>query len=324
MRNSFKYSIIAIFALCVGSAAQTVPNAAEGQQGYLIGPGDVISIKALGEPSFDVEAMTVDEDGKIIVPYVDKPLLAKCKTERGLQADVAKAWSKYLRNPQLYLRVTQRNSRPPVHIYGAVMEQQKVDLTRRAYLLEMIAFAGVDTAKSSGTVQVFRPRPPMCSDAKTSDWATAVSGDGLNVPSKVFSLKETTSGTEGSNPEILPGDIILVQKAPLVYVTGEVVKPGEINIPEGGLPLTQAIAAAAGATREAKKNISIYRKRPNSPEPEVLAVNYGGILKGEEKDVMLLPFDIILVGKAKKSIADILLEAVTGIPNRVPIPLRPF
>jgi hypothetical protein len=220
--------------------------------------------------------------------------------------------------------VTQRNSRPPVHIYGAVIQQQRVELTRRAYLMELIAFAGVDSEKSSGTIQVFRPRPPMCSEGAGSDWAVASSADGMNVPSKVFSVKDMTNGVEGSNPEIMPGDIILVQKAPLVYVTGEVMKPGEVNIPEGGLALTQAIAAAAGTTRDAKKNISIYRKKPGAPDPEVVAVNYAQILEGKEKDIMLQPMDIVLIGKAKKSFADILLEAVTGIPNRVPIPIRPF
>ncbi len=324
MLSSLISGFLFVLVCAVSLMAQVPAPAADSQHGYFIGPGDVISIKALGEPSFDVEALTVDEDGKIVIPYVETPLIAKCKTERGLQAEVVQAWSKYLRKPQIYLRVSQRNSRPPVHIYGAVLQQQRVDLTRRAYLMELIAFAGVDTDKSSGTIQVFRPRPPMCNGAKGSDWSAGTS-DGLNIPSKIFSWTALTSGEESSNPEILPGDIIMVQKAPPVYVTGEVTKPGEINIPEGGLPLTQAIAMALGPTREAKKKeMKIYRKKPNSPEPEILSVNYAEIKEGKAKDIMLQPFDIVEVGKARKSIGDILLEAVTGIPNRVPIPIRPF
>lgn len=325
MRTSLLLFLITVFALTYSSHAQTASAQPAAQQGYLIGPGDVISIKALGEPSFDVDALTVDEDGKILIPYVETPLIAKCKTERGLQADVVKAWSKYLRRPQVYLRVAQRNSRPPVSIYGAVVQQQQVNLTRRAYLLELIAFAGVDTEKSGGMVQVFRTRPPMCGETNPSaEWVASDSG-GLSVPSKVFSLSAMNQGTEKSNPEIFPGDVILVQKAKPVFVTGEVIRPGEFSIPEGGLPLTQAIAMASGISREAKtKNVRIYRKKPNSPEPEILAVNYDQIRKGTEKDVLLQPFDIVEVDKAKKSIGDILLEAVTGIPNRVPIPIRPF
>jgi len=42
---------------------------------------------------------------------------------------------------------------------------------------------------------------------------------------------------------------------------------------------------------------------------------------GEQKDLMLEPYDIVEVGKSKKSFGDILLEALTGLPNRIPIPI---
>ncbi|MCV4819995.1 hypothetical protein OFM15_28370, partial [Escherichia coli] len=82
--------------------------------------------------------------------------------------------ARYLKNPQLSLRVTKRNSRPPVSIYGEVRQQQQVELTRRAYLLELISFAGGVTEKSGGVVQVFRPRPPLCSTPDgQNDWAVS-------------------------------------------------------------------------------------------------------------------------------------------------------
>ncbi|MCV4933311.1 hypothetical protein OFC23_33110, partial [Escherichia coli] len=71
-----------------------------------------------------------------------KPVDARCKTERELRSEISKLLARYLKNPQLSLRVTKRNSRPPVSIYGEVRQQQQVELTRRAYLLELISFAG--------------------------------------------------------------------------------------------------------------------------------------------------------------------------------------
>ena len=68
----------------------------------------------------------------------------------------------------------------------------------------------------------------------------------------VFSFAGLKQGLEDANPEIFPGDVIVVQKAAPVYITGEVDPPGEFEIPEGGLSLTQAIAMASGITREAK------------------------------------------------------------------------
>jgi polysaccharide biosynthesis/export protein len=317
--------LILAVAVCFSQAlfAQAVPADADTQKGYLIGPGDVISIKALGEPSFDVEAMTVDEDGMIQIPYSDLPLIAKCKTERGLQAEVVQAWSKYLRKPQINLRVTQRNSRPPVSIYGEVRVPGPVPLTRKAHLLELISFAGGVTEKSGGVIQVFRTRPPMCGDANAAtDWKSQ-SDSVLDVPSRLYSLESLRQGRDESNPEIFAGDIILVQKAAPIYVTGEVMRPGEMSIPEGGLPLTQAVAMASGITREAKtSNVKIYRRKVGSPQPEVIAVNYSQIKKGTQKDVMLEPFDIVEVDKASKKFTDYLLDFVVGVPNRIPI--RPF
>lgn len=290
----------------------------------MVGPGDEITGKVLGEPQFDFVA-TVDEDGKIEVPFFDKPVPAKCRTERELRTEVTKLLAKYLRSPQTSVRVTQRNSRPPVSIYGEVRQQQQVVLTRKAHLLELISFAGGVTEKSGGMIQVFRTRPPICAEPGVeNEWKTE-NGGGLDVPSRMYSLISLRQGRDEANPEIFPGDIIVVQKAAPVYVTGEVIRPGEMNIPEGGLPLMQAVAMASGITREAKtKTIKVYRRKEGSAQPEIITVNYDLIKKGEQKDVMLEPFDIVEVDKAAKKFTDYLLEFVTGVPNRIPIPIRPF
>lgn len=311
-------SILALFAIfAVAASAQALPG--ESAQGYLIGPGDEITGKVLGEPQFDFVA-TVDEDGKIEVPFFEKPVMARCLSERDLRTEVTKLLAKYLRSPQLSLRVTQRNSRPPVSVYGEVRQQQQFNLTRRVYLLELISVAGGVTEKSGGMVQVFRPRPPVCGTLEAeNDWKREADG-GLGVPSRMYSLASLRQGREEANPEIFPGDIIVVQKAAPIYVTGEVIRPGEMSIPEGGLPLTQAIAMASGITREAKtKNVKIYRRKPNSPQPEIIAVNYDQIKKGSQKDPMLEPFDIVEVDKAAKKFTDFLLDFVIGVPNRIPI-----
>jgi protein involved in polysaccharide export with SLBB domain len=316
--------LFALFTFQTVFGQNPATSAPDLQKGYLIGPGDEVTGKVLGETQFDFTA-TVDEDGKIEVPFFDKPVIAMCKSERDLRQEVSKLLSKYLKSPQLSLRVTQRNSRPPVSIYGEVRQQQQVILTRRAHLLELISAAGGVTEKSGGMVQVFRTKPPICAEPDVAkDW-NVESGDGLDVPSRLYSLASLRQGREEANPEIFPGDIIVVQKASPVYVVGEVMKPGEMSIPEGGLPLMQAVAMASGVTREAKtKEIKVYRRKEGSTKPEVILVNYGDIRSGTQKDIMLAPFDIVEVGKAKKSFGDVLMDVVTGLPNRIPIPIRPL
>jgi protein involved in polysaccharide export with SLBB domain len=301
------------------ASGQDVPVDTGAQRGYLIGPGDEITGKVLGEPQFDFVS-TVDENGMIEVPFFDDPIGAKCLSERELRTEVTKLLAKYLKKPELSLRITDRKSRPPVSIYGEVRQQQQFLLTRRAYLLELLTVAGGVTDKSGGMVTVFRTRPPMCTNAEQASAWKNVEG-GIGAPSKDFSIASIRQGQEGSNPEILPGDVILVHKAAPVYITGEVVRPGEISIPEEGLLLTQAVAMSNGITREAKsKNITIRRRKSNSPEPELIAVNFDQIRKGQQKDVLLQPFDIIVVDKAKKNIGDILMQTLIGLPSRVPIP----
>jgi len=291
----------------------------EPQQGYLIGPGDVIVGKVLGEAQFDFEA-TVDPDGRMSIPFVDQPVPAACKTELELKGDVTKLLARYLKVPQISIRVTQRNSRLPVSIYGAVQQQRQVDLTRRAHLLELISLVGGVTEKAGGMIQVFRTKPPVCADDKAiAEWRAGTT-EGMGIPSQMYSLASLRQGRDEANPEIFAGDIIVVQKAAPVYVMGEVRQPGTWDIPEGGLPLTQAIAMSNGLTREAKsKTIKIYRRKQGSTNPDVLVANFEGIRKGTEKDLILQPFDIVEVGKSPKKFTDYLLDFVVGLPNRIPI-----
>jgi polysaccharide export outer membrane protein len=317
-----KRNILWIFAIviCLAQIAfAQVPDVPAQPRGYLIGPGDIIEGKVLGERDFDFTA-TIDEDGSFEVPFFDKPVLAICKTESQLKAEVAKLVSKYVRNPQVSVQVKERKSRPPATIYGEVRQQQQVILTRKARLMELLSFAGGVTEKAGGMVQIFRTQPLLCAAPdEVNDWKTQA-GNGLDVPSRIYSLSSLRQGKAESNPEIYPGDIVVVQKAAPVYMVGEILRPGEMTIPEGGLPLMQAIAMASGISREAKaKDIKIYRRKVGSAQPEIISVNYDAIKKGQQKDVVLEPFDIVEVGKSKKKFSDYLVDFVIGIPNRLPI-----
>lgn len=282
-------------------------------KGYLLGPGDELSVKVLGEQQFDFLA-TVDEDGKIGVPFVDKRVVAKCRTESDLGGEVTTLLGKYLRNPQLSLNVTKRNSRSPSSIYGEVVEPQHLVLMRKVSLMEMIAFAGGLKEEAGGTVQVFRTQAPMCSDTANPDRWQAVTADSTDVPMRVFSLASVRTGRDEANPTIYPGDVVVVQRALPIFVVGEVVYPQGIFIKDGGLTLTEAIAKLGGVRREAKtKDIRIYRLKENSKEREMISANYDLIKKGQQKDILLQPQDIVEVDKAKESIAQTVMKFALGM-----------
>ncbi|HEX8286593.1 MAG TPA: SLBB domain-containing protein [Pyrinomonadaceae bacterium] len=316
MKLKVLFLFILICAFCIFSFAQTPNQITSGTteqtpRGYLIGPGDVVEVKVMTESDFNFIA-TVDENGKIEVPFFEQPITAQCRTERELKADVSKLISKYLRSPQINLRI-ERKSRPPASLYGEVRRPLEVTLTRKLTLLELLSLSGGVTEKAGGTIRILRTQPPLCADAEQLAQYKAGTADGSEIPSQMYNLSSVRQGREESNPEIFPGDVVVVDKAPPVYVVGEVLAIKEIYMTENGLSLSEAIAQAGGVNREAKvKDIKIRRLKPNSKEREIISANYDLIRKGQQKDQILEPNDIVEVGKSKKSIAQTVLEIATG------------
>lgn len=280
------------------------------QQGYLIGPGDVITGKVMTDSEFDFTS-TVDEDGKIQVSFSEERILAKCRTEKEVTADVKQLLSKYLKNPQISVRVTERRA-PMVIVSGEVEKPGPIELKRRnTRLLDIVTFSGGPTEDASGMIQVFRTQTPLCEYKDENEiWAGKTVDE---VPHRMYSLRSVMQGSTEANPIILPGDVIVLQKASPVYITGEVRQPTGVYIKEDGLSLIQAIGMIGGVNREAeKKNIRIYRLQPGSKERNVITVNYALIKKGEQKDVMLEPYDIVEVDKEKPSVLQSIMKIALG------------
>lgn len=312
MKSKFAFLTILLLGLLQTAFGQDVTVKPDDLRAYLIGPGDKITGKVLGEEEFSFESV-VDDDGRIQIPFSDEGITAKCRSEKQLRSDISGLWSKYLKNPQVTVQVAERKSRPPVTIYGEVKQQQQFELRRETRLLEIISSAGGVTEEAGGLVQVFRTRAPLCNDATEDNLWKAEKGDGLEVPSRMFSLMSVKQGRDEANPVILPGDIIVVQKASPVYFTGEVRQAQGVFIKNGSLSLSQALAMVGGVNREAKtKEIKIYRLKSNSSDREVIAVNYDQIKKGTQKDVMLQPYDIVEVDKTKKSVMQTILDVAVG------------
>jgi protein involved in polysaccharide export with SLBB domain len=309
MRIKVLFIFAAILCFTQLGFGQDLPPGTEPNAAYTLGPGDEVTVKVLGEPQFDFVAI-VDDGGKIEVPFVREPIVARCMTEKDLGEEVAKKLSFYLRDPRINLRVTDRKSRPPVAIYGEVKTPLQVTLTRKATLRELIAFVGGEGEKASGVIQVLRTRPSLCNDAAADAWKAP---ENNSIPSRTFNMSSVQGGAADSNPQIYPGDIIVFRKASPVWVIGQVNVLKELTIGEKGLSLVEAVTQAGGFAPRAKtKDIRIRRLKPDSREREIIAVNYQLIKDGKQKDIMLQPEDIVEIDKAPKSIAETVLELVSG------------
>lgn len=313
MKIKFLFAVIISLLVYASTFSQVMPFTAQPSpqniptpKGYTLGPGDEITGKVLGEKDYDF-SVVVNDDG--MIELLDKAINAKCRTENEIRADITGLLKTYLKEPQINLMVTKK-SRPPATIYGEVNTPTKVEFYRKMTLMEMISAAGGVREEAGGTIQVFRTTPPMCSDPNDALNWKSTSSDPTDTPSRIYSLASLRQGKEDSNPIILPGDIIRVDRAVPIYVVGEVMAPQGIYLKEDGMSLTEAIAKIGGPRDDAKlKEVKVYRLKPGADPAsfkdrgEPIVANYEMIKAGKEKDVMLQPNDIIEVGKLKDSTA---------------------
>ena len=286
----------------------------QGVKNYLLGPGDVLDVRVFGQP--DLSSVTqVDGDGNISsLPFIESPIPAKCRNERDVQKDIAAAYGKFINNPQVSVRITERNSRQPATVFGAVRQPTKVDMRRKVRLNEQVAASGGFTERASGTIQILHTEPVMCPEP--GEEADAQPIDVTKIPLQIVKIADLRSGKPQANPPIRPGDYVLVTEAEPVYITGSVASPTGIFLTED-LKLSRALAMVGGVRPEAKtSDVKIYRTVPGSSEQQVIHVDLGAIKKSEIPDVKLQAYDVIEVPEASvfsgKRLGTTILGAITG------------
>jgi len=292
--------------------APSVDN--QGIRNYLLGPGDVLDVRVFGQPDLNA-VVEVDGDGNISsLPFIEAPIPAKCRTEKEVQKDIATAYGKYIKNPQISVRITERKSRQPATVFGAVRQPTRIQMLRKNRLNELMAASGGFTERAAGTIQILHTEPVMCPEP--GEEAEAAPIDGTKIPLQVVKIVELRAGRPQANPIIRPGDYILVTEAEPVYVTGSVYSPQGVYIRDQ-LTLSRALAMVGGVKKEARtSDVRIYRQKAGSPDQQTIIVDLAAIKKNQKPDVLLQPYDVIEVPEAgmfsSGRIGQTLLGAVSG------------
>ena len=91
------------------------------------------------------------------------------------------------------------------------------------------------------------------------------------------------------NLRLAAGEVVLVSEGMVVYVSGEVNKPGSVPFTEG-LTVTQALSKSGGTKRTARTR-DAYILRGD----ERISINLKKVLKGKAADVILKPDDQIVL-----------------------------
>lgn len=271
----------------------------------LIHFGDTIDVDVLGSVDYDWRGTISPEGFLDALTGVQDPIFALCQNEEEVSVKIAAAYSKFLRDPKVVVRIIDKSKRPVSTIFGAVKNEQRFQILRPVFLNELIVFSGGFTDQVSGEIQIFRPRDVGCVKNKTekpSDENT-VSEDGeskekfvpasQNNASEIIKLNITDllSGKKSANPQIYSGDIITILEAKPIYVTGGVENPRQISS-RSEISLTRAIASAGGLSKKAdESDITIFRREDDTTK--IIKADLKKIREDESLDVKLKPFDIV-------------------------------
>ena len=286
----------------------------QGSRNYLLGPGDVVDVRVFGQPELSGPAQ-VDSDGNLSsLPFLETAIRAKCRTDKDVQKDIQIAYAKFINNPQVSVRISERNSRQPATVFGAVRQPTRVEMKRKVRLNELMAVSGGFTERAAGTIQILHTEPLMCPEP--GEEAEAAPIDSTQLPFSVLRIADLRSGKRESNPVIRPGDYVLVTEAEPVYMTGAVVSPGGIYLRDQ-LTLTRALGMVGGARKEAKlSDVVVYRQVPGTIKTETFHVDVAAIKKNQKPDFVLQPYDTIEVSESGlfsgPRITQTLLSAFTG------------
>jgi polysaccharide export outer membrane protein len=147
----------------------------------------------------------------------------------------------------------------------------------------------------------------------THDAQRNVSTAEINLRNVMESLKPE------ENIIILPNDIITVPRAELVYVVGEVRKPGGFVLNDRkNVSILQVVAMAEGLAPDASpKNARIVRASAGSNRIEI-PVDLKAIMGGKVQDVALMPDDILFVPSSlgKSTLRKVMDAALRGVVYR--------
>ncbi len=341
-KNHFLYIFFCIILLPTFISSQVpVSNPEDGAEkklpeteASLIHIGDLIDVDVIGSVEYDWRG-TLNPEGFLNgIGFVENPIFALCRNEEDIAAEIAKSYSKMLRDPKVVVRILDRSNRPLSVVYGAVKTPQRFQIKRPVMLNELLIVSGGILDKASGEIQIFRAPSLNClpqitnnSDQKTdsADNKEKFVQTGLNNGPQYISIKisDLLAGKKEANPQILSGDVVTVLEAQPIYLIGGVANPKQIAT-NSEITLTRAIASAGGVTKNGDESkITVFRRNGN--ETKIITADLVKIEAGQSEDIVLQAYDIVEVeqtGREKRKFPPLIKIDDADDRNTAKLPLR--
>jgi polysaccharide export outer membrane protein len=206
-------------------APAPAPAAATAQdQGYILGPEDVIEVEAVGHGDFKAR-VKIATDGTVQLPYLGA-VTAADKTTQQLSEDLSKALEAggFFSHPILRVDIVSYASRY-VTVLGDVTTPGLVPTDRPYHLSDILARVGGLKASAADYV-IVRPE---------------------KGPTRRLSIKALATGDDSQDPLVAPGDKIFSPSAEIFYISGQIKSPGAYALTTD-MTVRQAIARGGGLT----------------------------------------------------------------------------
>lgn len=216
--------------------------APESSQEYLLGPGDMIKIQVFQNPDLTLETR-VSESGTITYPLIGTVQLGGIAISKA-ETLIARMLDEggFVIKPQVSLLVLQVRGNE-VSALGQFNHPGRFPLeTTQTHLSDVIAQAGGIAPNGADDVILVGVR------------------DGKPFRREIDVTAMYTSKRVGEDLLVRPGDVVYVQRAPQVYIYGEVQRPGMFRL-ERDMTVMQALAEGGGLTpRGTQRGVRVHRR----------------------------------------------------------------
>ena len=258
------------------SAAQnsTVAKTTAENSEMTIGEGDLLEVSVYGAPDFEKKEVRVSGTGDIVLPMIGRQHVQGLTVQQA-QDLIAKKLTEgeFYNGPQVSIFIKEYIGEG-VSVLGEVQKPGVYPLLGQHRLFDAISMAGGTTPKAGRVVTISRRADP-------------------NKPITVSLGNDFQGSTEG-NVEVFPGDTVMVSKAGIVYVVGDVKLPGGFVMEHGSMTVLQAVALAQGANPTAALNSSKLIRKVDGNQQEV-PIQLKEILSSKSPDVKVQPDDIVFI-----------------------------
>jgi polysaccharide biosynthesis/export protein len=247
-----------------------------------LGAGDLIELSVFGVPDLSTK-MRISGSGDIYLPLVDYVHVADLTTDEA-QELIQKRLEDggYVRGPHVSIFVDESASQA-VTLVGEINHPGAYPAIGDRHLFDLLSAAGGLTDKAGRNVTIEHHGDPN--------------------QKEVLQLSSNLADDTQNNVDVYPGDTIIVSRAGIIYVVGDVNHPSGFMIEDINLSVLKALALAGGSTRTSALNKTrILRQTPSGIQE--IPIDLKKILYAKAPDTPMMRGDILFVpGSAAKAAA---------------------